>query len=60
MAIKRYADPEDVAAAMLFLCSDDNRFVTGHVLNVDGGFMAAGVLYDEAAGEIAGSVATRL
>lgn len=60
MAIKRYAEPADVAAAMLFLCSDDNEFITGHVLNVDGGFMAAGVLYDEASGEIAGSVATRI
>lgn len=59
MAIKRYAAPADVAAAMLYLCSDDNQFVTGHVLNVDGGFMAAGVLYDEAEGEAVGSAATR-
>lgn len=51
MAIQRYAEPADVAAAMLFLCSDDNRYVTGHVINVDGGFMAAGVLYDPASGE---------
>ena len=51
MAIQRYAEPADVAAAMLFLCSDENTYVTGHVLNVDGGFMAAGVLYDSAGGE---------
>jgi 3-oxoacyl-[acyl-carrier protein] reductase len=51
MAIQRYAEPADVASAMLFLCSDDNSYVTGHVLNVDGGFMAAGVVYDPATGE---------
>jgi 3-oxoacyl-[acyl-carrier protein] reductase len=46
MAIQRYATPEDIAGAALFLCSDDASFITGHVLNVDGGFSAAGVLYD--------------
>lgn len=29
--------PEDVAHAMLFLVSDDSRFITGEMLNVDGG-----------------------
>jgi 3-oxoacyl-[acyl-carrier protein] reductase len=48
MAIQRYATPEDIAGAALFLCSDDASFITGHVLNVDGGFAAAGVLYDPA------------
>jgi len=51
MAIQRYAEPADVASAMLFLCSGDNSYVTGHVLNVDGGFMAAGVVYDPVTGE---------
>jgi 3-oxoacyl-[acyl-carrier protein] reductase len=46
MAIQRYATPEDIAGAALFLCSDDASFITGHVLNVDGGFAAAGVLYN--------------
>jgi 3-oxoacyl-[acyl-carrier protein] reductase len=46
MAIKRYATPEEVARAALFLCSEDAGFVTGHVLNVDGGFASSGVFYD--------------
>lgn len=52
MAIKRYAAPAEIAAAVSFLCSEDAAFVTGHVLNVDGGFAAAGVLYDPDKGEL--------
>jgi 3-oxoacyl-[acyl-carrier protein] reductase len=33
----RLGDPEDVAGAVRFLCSDDAKFVTGDVLLVDGG-----------------------
>lgn len=40
----RYGEPEEVAAAALFFCSPESRYVTGHVLTVDGGFSAAGVL----------------
>lgn len=39
----RYGKPEDVAAAATYLCSDDANYVTGHVLAVDGGFLAAGL-----------------
>ena len=33
----RLGDPEDVAGAVRFLCSDEAAFVTGAVLLVDGG-----------------------
>ncbi|MFN8543641.1 MAG: SDR family NAD(P)-dependent oxidoreductase [Candidatus Binatia bacterium] len=36
----RAGRPEEVAAAALFLASDDASFVTGHALVVDGGFTA--------------------
>ena len=36
----RFGRPEEVAAAALFLASDDASFVTGHALVVDGGFTA--------------------
>jgi 3-oxoacyl-[acyl-carrier protein] reductase len=50
MAMQRYGSPAEVAAGVAFLCSGDAGFTTGHVLNIDGGFRAAGVLYDPAAG----------
>ena len=33
----RVGQPEDIAGAVAFLCSDDASFVTGHVLDVNGG-----------------------
>jgi 3-oxoacyl-[acyl-carrier protein] reductase len=35
--VKRLGTPEDVAAAVAFLCSDDAGFVSGDVLHVSGG-----------------------
>ena len=36
----RFAEPEEIAEAVLWLCSDAASFVTGHHLLVDGGFIA--------------------
>jgi 3-oxoacyl-[acyl-carrier protein] reductase len=33
----RFGQPEDVAGAVRFLCSDEASFITGEVLLVDGG-----------------------
>lgn len=36
--LKRVSRPEDIAAAVAFLCSSDSDYITGQTLNVDGGF----------------------
>ncbi|HEY4283651.1 MAG TPA: SDR family oxidoreductase [Chthoniobacterales bacterium] len=36
-ALKRVAQPDDMAGAVAFLASDDAKWVTGEVLAVDGG-----------------------
>ena len=41
----RYGTPEEIADAAVFLCSDESRYVHGHTLNVDGGFLAAGLMF---------------
>jgi NAD(P)-dependent dehydrogenase (short-subunit alcohol dehydrogenase family) len=35
--MKRMADPEEMAEAVIWLCSDAASFVTGHIMPVDGG-----------------------
>ncbi len=36
----RWGTPEDLAGAVIFLCSDAARYVHGHALAVDGGWLA--------------------
>jgi NAD(P)-dependent dehydrogenase (short-subunit alcohol dehydrogenase family) len=36
----RWAEPADIAGAVVFLCQTAARFVTGVVLPVDGGYLA--------------------
>jgi 3-oxoacyl-[acyl-carrier protein] reductase len=37
--IGRYAEPEEIAAAAAFLCSDVASYVTGSVFRIDGGYV---------------------
>jgi NAD(P)-dependent dehydrogenase (short-subunit alcohol dehydrogenase family) len=41
--MKRFGQLEELVGAAVFLASDASAFVTGHVLAVDGGFLASGV-----------------
>jgi NAD(P)-dependent dehydrogenase (short-subunit alcohol dehydrogenase family) len=41
--LARYGTPEEIAAAVGFLCSPQAAYINGQVLAVDGGFDAAGI-----------------
>lgn len=41
LPVQRLGAPGDIADAVSFLCSDQSRWITGQVLVVDGGFLAA-------------------
>ena len=36
----RIGNPEEIAEAVVWLCSDAASFVTGHAMSIDGGFVA--------------------
>jgi 3-oxoacyl-[acyl-carrier protein] reductase len=36
-SLKRFGRPEEIAKITAFLLSDDAKYITGHVLTVDGG-----------------------
>ena len=39
----RFGTPNDMDGALLFLCSDMSKFVTGIIINIDGGFGATSI-----------------
>lgn len=39
--IKRFAQPEEIAPMLLYLVSDESRFITGAILSADGGHSAS-------------------
>jgi 3-oxoacyl-[acyl-carrier protein] reductase len=44
--MQRYGTADEIAAAVLFLASAEAAFVNGHILNVDGGFDSAGLIFN--------------
>jgi Dehydrogenases with different specificities (related to short-chain alcohol dehydrogenases) len=51
LPLGRFGTPDDYAAVVEFLASDDARFVTGHTIPVDGGTLAASGWYGRADGK---------
>jgi Tropinone reductase 1 len=41
--MRRIGNPEEVSAAVAFLCMDVSSYVTGQVIGVDGGFIRSGL-----------------
>jgi len=42
---RRYGTPEEIADAAVFLASDEAKHICGHTLNVDGGYLTAGLMF---------------
>jgi len=41
--MKRFGQHDELVGAAIFFASEASNFVTGHILAVDGGFLASGV-----------------
>ncbi len=48
--LQRIGEPQEVAAASLFLCSDEASYISGAELSVDGGWAAAGYYHAQLPG----------
>ena len=44
--LRRYGEPSEIGDAAVFLASDEATYITGHTINVDGGFGAAGLMFE--------------
>jgi NAD(P)-dependent dehydrogenase (short-subunit alcohol dehydrogenase family) len=44
MPLQRFGTPEEIAAVVAFLASDEASFTTGHVYAADGGFTITGIM----------------
>jgi 3-oxoacyl-[acyl-carrier protein] reductase len=42
--VGRLAEPEEIAAAVIYVASDDSKYMQGHTLVIDGGWLAYGYL----------------
>ncbi|GAU04659.1 hypothetical protein BSLA_02r2437 [Burkholderia stabilis] len=38
--MKRFAEPEEIAGSVVYLLGGESSYVTGTILNVDGGYQA--------------------
>ena len=42
--MRRYGTTDEIASAVCYLAAEESAYITGHVIPVDGGFVAGGVL----------------
>ena len=43
--LDRYGTPDETAFCAVFLASEQAGYITGHILGIDGGFLAAGIMH---------------